>query len=136
MQNNVNTFGEERLSTRRILITTISFSLIITLPIWAMFGTSVALGYIVGSAWMCINFLILSLLLSYLTGRRLKSKVLVILLVFAKMLLLYSVLVLLFWVGWFNHLGLVAGISTLWMVILFKTIGLSISPSKRDGNAS
>lgn len=116
----------ERLSPSRILITNFWFSLAVAFGLWGIVDWLFALSYLVGSLWMSVNFWALAILVSFVTTRRYSRKWLALLAIFAKMILLYTALAYLFWVGWLNHLGLVVGITTLWMVILFKAIGIAI----------
>lgn len=116
----------ERLSPSRILITNFWFSLAVAFGLWGIVDWLFALSYLVGSLWMSVNFWALTILVSFVTTRRYSRKWLALLAIFAKMILLYTALAYLFWVGWLNHLGLVVGITTLWMVILFKAIGIAI----------
>ncbi len=112
------------LSPKRILTATGWFTLALGFGLWAILGGRFALSYTIGSLWMSLNFLALALLIGFLFRRKVRRKWLVILLVFAKMFILYFALVYMFYARWLDHLGLVVGLSTLWMVILFKAIGL------------
>lgn len=114
---------EEALSWRRIIIATAWFSLAVGFALWSKWGGRLALSYTVGSVWMMLNFWALAYALGLLTTYEVRNRLFIFAVVYAKIGLIYLILYWLFRVKWFDHLGLVVGISTLLMVILFKALG-------------
>lgn len=123
---------EEAFSWRRIVFTAAWFSLAVGFVLWAKWGARLALSYVVGSAWMMVNFWALAVLLSLLTAHQVRNRMFIFAVVYAKIGLVYLVLYWLFRIGWFDHLGLVAGISTLLMVILFKALGRTLFVERNE----
>jgi len=116
---------EEALSWRRIIIATAWFSVLVGFALWSKWGGRLALSYVTGSAWMMLNFWALAYALGLLTAYRVRNRWFIFAVVYAKIGMIYLILYWLFRVNWFDHLGLVAGITTLLMVILFKALGYS-----------
>jgi len=114
---------EQAFSWGRIIFATAWFSLAVAFAVWGKWGGSLALSYLVGSVWMMLNFAALAYLLSLLTAHKVRLRLFIFVVVYAKIAAIYVVLYLLFRTNWFDHLGLVAGISTLLMVVLFKALG-------------
>lgn len=125
-----------RLTVRRIAVSTLWFSAAVAVAAYAYFDSFwVAVSYLIGSAWMTANFILLAWLLKLMTTR-FRPKPWFIFFVFcAKILIVFAVLYWIFQLRQLNPLGLVAGITTLLVVVLLKAAGSAIivgSPHTRE----
>lgn len=124
-----------RLTVRRIVVSTIWFSAAVTLAAYAYFGFWPAVSYLIGGAWMTANFILLAWLLRLMTTRFRPSLWFILFVFCAKILIVFAVLYWIFQIRQLNPLGLVAGITTLLVVILLKAAGSAIivgSPHTRE----
>jgi len=113
----------------RIVAATAWFTGTAALAAWAYFGSWWALSYLIGSLWMTLNFLALALLLSFILARRYGGRLFILLLMCAKIAVLYIALYWVFQLQRLDHGGLVAGITTLLVVILLKAVGQAAFPA-------
>lgn len=122
-----------RFTVKRIAASTLWFSLVVAVAAFAYFKDPwVAISYLIGSAWMTANFILLAWLLMLLTTR-FRPKTWFIFAVFcAKILVVFAVLYWIFQIRQLNPLGLVAGITTLLVVVLLKAAGNAIFAENPD----
>jgi hypothetical protein len=123
------------LSVRRIVISTLWFSAALAVAAYGYFGFWPAVSYLVGSAWMTANFVLLAWLLTLMTTRFRPSLWFILFVFCAKILIVFAVLYWIFQLRQLNPLGLVAGITTLLVVVLLKAAGSAIivgSPHTRE----
>ncbi len=113
-------------TVRRVIVTTTWFSALVTLAIWAYLDGWWAFSYAVGSAWMMLNFVVLAGLLRLITALPSLSKLFIFTLICAKIAVVFIALYWLFQIRELRPLGLVAGITTLLVVILLKATGQAI----------
>ena len=116
---------ERAFAPKRILLSTSWFSLLIAFALFGIYGGRFALSYLVGVAVMGLGFLLLWLIILGMFSRKIRSVFLVIFAVFAKILLFFGLLYYLFTSGKLDHLGLILGLSTLWVVIVLKAIAFA-----------
>ncbi len=121
-----------RLTVRRIAVSTLWFSLVVGVAAYAYFGLWPAVSYLIGGAWMTANFLLLAWLLKLLTTRFRPNLWFILSVLCAKILVVFAVLYWIFQLRQLNPLGLVAGITTLLVVILLKAAGNAIIVGSPD----
>ena len=124
----------DRFTVRRIIISTLWFSALVALAIWAYLDGWWAFSYAIGSVWMVISFLMLAALLRIITTVMKPSMLFIFTLICAKIALVCFALYWLFQIRELRPLGLVAGITTLLVVILLKAIwqSLFMRPDSRE----
>ncbi len=124
----------DRFTVRRIIISTLWFSAVVTLAIWAYLDNWWAFSYAIGSVWMVISFLALAALLRIITTVMKPNMLFIFTLICAKIAVVCIALYWLFQIRELRPLGLVAGITTLLVVILLKAIWQSLfeRPDSRE----
>ena len=124
----------DRFTVRRIVLSTLWFSAVVTLAIWAYLDGWWAFSYAIGSVWMVISFLTLAAMLRVITTVMKPSMLFIFTLICAKIALVCIALYWLFQIRELRPLGLVAGITTLLVVILLKAIWQSLfgRPDSRE----
>jgi len=124
----------DRFTVRRIIISTLWFSAVVTLAIWAYLDGWWAFSYAIGSVWMVISFLALAAMLRVFTTAMKPSMLFIFTLICAKIAVVCIALYWLFQIRELRPLGLVAGITTLLVVILLKAIwqSLFVRPDSRE----
>ena len=124
----------DRFTVRRIIISTLWFSAVVTLAIWAYLDGWWAFSYAIGSVWMVISFLALAAMLRVITTVMKPNMLFIFTLMCAKIALVCIALYWLFQIRELRPLGLVAGITTLLVVILLKAIWQSLfaRPDSRE----
>jgi hypothetical protein len=116
----------DRFTVKRILFTTTWFSALVALAIWAYLDGWWAFSYAIGSVWMMLNFVALAGLLRLITALPSASKLFIFTLICAKIAVVFIALYWLFQIRELRPLGLVAGITTLLVVILLKATGQAL----------
>jgi len=116
---------EQAFAPKRILLTTSWFGALVAFALLGIYGGRFALSYAVGAVIMSLGFFLLWLIILFAFSRNIRSVFIVVLAVFAKIFLFFGLLYYLFTSGKLDHLGLILGLSTPWVVIFLKALALA-----------